>query len=213
MYALLGNMSMDHIICTHSTPKCHSHIGSSWSKKIYAQILQQWVVSLICKEPTTNAKSKPASQRKACLQVKSLSVYPNNKKPKQQKRELCNKHEHVGKALNGISWFLDSKPTDGCQETGLLNWHCGWWEWMRERMHREDRHWLMMNPPPPQPGAVSQTDEMLWFFNHLRGRTPFLWLCIQEPGLFFSNMHCLKKPWVLPDFPAHKTLIITSVRS
>jgi len=84
-------------------------------------------------------QSKPPSQRKACLQVSLFGVYPNNKKPKQQKRELCNKQEHVGRALNGISWFLNSKPTEGCQEMGLLNWHCGWWEWMRERERERER--------------------------------------------------------------------------
>jgi hypothetical protein len=134
-------------------------------------------------------QSKPPSQRKACLQVSLFGVYPNNKKPKQQKRELCNKQEHVGRALNGISWFLNSKPTERCQEMGLLNWHCGWWEWMRERERERERiasDWWWTHYRPSQEQWVRQLKccgfSIIWEIAH----NSFGF----ASRMFFSNMHC-----------------------
>ncbi len=121
---------MDHIICTHSTPNVTHTLGQVEVKKLCPNPTPMSSVSHM-ERANNKCQSKPPCQRKACLQVKSLSVYPNNKKPKQPKqaskstqgllaskslsvypsnkkpkqqmRELCNKHEHVGKALNGIS--------------------------------------------------------------------------------------------------------------
>jgi hypothetical protein len=102
MYTLLGNMPVDHIKCTHSTPNVTHTLGQVEAKHLCPNPTTMSSLSHL-ERANNKCQSKPASQRKACLQVKPLSVYPNNKKPKQQKRELCIKHEHVGKALNGIS--------------------------------------------------------------------------------------------------------------
>jgi hypothetical protein len=127
---------------------------------------------------------------KGLLASKSLWVYPNNKKPKQQKRELCNKQEHVGRALNGISWFLNWKPTEGCQEMGLLNWHGGWWEWMNERergyAERIASDWWWTHYRPSQEQWVRQLKccgfSIIWEIAH----NSFGF----ASRMFFSNMHC-----------------------
>jgi hypothetical protein len=102
MYTLLGNMPKDHIICTHSTPNVTHTLGQVEAKKLCPNPTPMSNLSHM-ERANNKCQSKPPSQRKACLEVSLFGVYPNNKKPKQQKRELCNKQEHVGRALNGIS--------------------------------------------------------------------------------------------------------------